>query len=387
MNIAIDTLAAKSYQHGTGVYVFNLVNRLIKIGSEHNFLLFLTQQNADYFVNSKNTKRIFVTSNRLLRIPWENLALPFTLPKQGVSVFWGPTNFLPTIKLCKYVATIHDMTALAFPEYLPTARRFHYRNSIINSCRFADRIITISEQLKKEIMQYLKVPDKKISVIYNGLDELFTKQLKIEQNVIKPISPQLKEKYSLPDSYIFTLSVLEPKKNVSNLVRAYAQLKTKYQKNNLPKLVIGGSKEYGWRNREFFQTVEESKLQDKVIFSGMIDHNDLPAIYQAASLFVLPSIHEGFGLPVIEAMACGTPVVTSNTSCLPEIAGNAAILANPYEPKDIAQAIEQGLYNKDLRREMIQKGRINVLRFSWDIAAEKILKVFEEVHRASKMKK
>jgi glycosyltransferase involved in cell wall biosynthesis len=387
MYIAIDTLAAKSFHHGTGVYVFNLVNRLIKIGSEHNFLLYLTRQNVDYFINSNNTKRIFITSNRPFRIAWENLVLPFTLPKQGVSVFWGPTNFLPTVKFCGYVVTIHDMTAIAFPEYLPTVRRFHYRNSIINSCRFADRIITISEQLKNEIIQYLKVPEGKITVIYNGLDELFINQLKTEQFAMKNISPQLKEKYSLPDSYIFTLSVLEPKKNISNLVRAYAQLKTKYQQNNLPKLVIGGSKEYGWRNREFFQTVEESKLQDKVIFSGMIDHKDLPAIYQAASLFVLPSIHEGFGLPVIEAMACGTPVVTSNTSCLPEIAGNAAILANPYDPNDIAQAIEQGLYNKDLRREMIQKGRINALRFSWDIAAEKILKVFEEVHRTSKMKK
>lgn len=273
------------------------------------------------------------------------------------------------------------MAAIAFPDYLPGLRRFHYRNSIKNSVRFADRIIAISSQIKSELIQYLKAPEDKITVVHNGLSDEFLSYARNIPNQAPKIPTQLIEKYSLPGSFIFTLGVLEPKKNFANLVRAYAVLKAKLNGQNIPKLMIGGSKEYGWQNQEFFQVVEQTKLQDDVIFTGKIEHEDLPVIYQAASLFILPSIHEGFGLPVIEAMACGTPVITSNLSCLPEIAGDAAILANPYQPEEIAEAMIKVLSDENLRMDMIKKGQQNALRFSWDKAASKILKVFEDVYQ------
>jgi glycosyltransferase involved in cell wall biosynthesis len=379
MYIAIDTLAAKSLHHGMGVYVFNLVNRLVKIGSEHKFLIYLTQNNSQYFNSSNNIKRVFITSNRLLRIAWENTLLPFALQREAVTLFWGPSNFLPNIKFCKYIGTIHDVTAIAFPKYLPILRRFHYKNSIKNAVRVADRIVGISKQIKNDLIQHLKVPEQKISVIPNGLDEKFLNQAKTPFNTVQQITPKLKEKYSLPDSFIFTLGVLEPKKNFTNLVRAYAIIKSKITTEGLPKLVIGGSKKYGWQNQEFFKTVEDTNLKNEVIFTGKIEHEDLPFIYQTAKVFILPSIHEGFGLPVIEAMACGTPVITSNVSCLPEIAGDAAILVNPYDPKEIADALLLVLSNENQRKELIEKGRTNALRFSWDKTAQQLLQIFEEI--------
>ncbi|MFB0508911.1 MAG: glycosyltransferase family 4 protein, partial [bacterium] len=383
MHIAIDTLSAKSLHHGMGVYVTNLVNRLVKIGAEHRFILYLTRRNADYINSSNNIKRIFITSNRPLRIAWENSLLPFSLQKEGVSVFWGPSNFLPSIKFCKYAVTIHDITAISFPDYYPALRRFHYKSSILNSVRVADRIIVVSTQTKNDVIQYFKVPEQKVTVIHNGLDERFLNQAITDPCAEQRIAPQLKEKYCLPDSFIFTLGVLEPKKNVANLVRAYALAK-KMNLGFLPKLVVGGSKEYGWKNREFFQAVAEFKLEDDVKFTGRIDNEDLSAIYQAATVFVFPSIYEGFGLPVIEAMACGTPVITSNTSSLPEIAGDAAILVNPYEPREIADALFQVLTNEIRRQAMIEKGRKNASRFSWDKAAQEILQVFEEAYKETK---
>jgi len=194
MNIAIDTLAAKSLHHGMGVYVFNLVNRLVKIGAEHRFILYLTRRNKKYFSDSDNVKKIFISSNRLLRISWENSSLPFSLQRERVSVFWGPSNFLPVIKFCPYVATIHDMAAIAFPDYLPVLRRFHYKNSIKNSVRIANRIIGISSQIKNELIQYLKVPENKIIVIHNGLSEKFLTCAKSLPNSEQKIPPQLKEK-------------------------------------------------------------------------------------------------------------------------------------------------------------------------------------------------
>ncbi|MEO0117358.1 MAG: glycosyltransferase family 1 protein, partial [candidate division WOR-3 bacterium] len=148
---------------------------------------------------------------------------------------------------------------------------------------------------------------------------------------------------------------------------------------NLPKLVIGGSRKYGWLNTRLLPMVKNLKLDSEVIFPGVILLADLPAVYSLAKVFILPSLYEGFGLPVLEAMACGTPVVTSNISSLPEVAGDAAILVNPYDVSDIARGIKEALLNEKKRQEMIEKGVKNVQRFSWRKAADEVLEVLEEV--------
>ncbi|MEO0098367.1 MAG: glycosyltransferase family 1 protein, partial [candidate division WOR-3 bacterium] len=240
-----------------------------------------------------------------------------------------------------------------------------------NSIRKADKIIVVSQSLKFDLMKLFSIPEGKIAVIHNGFDENF-----------RPITDKLtlsliREKYHLPSDFILTLGVLEPKKNTERLLWAYAELKKSLP--NLPKLVIGGSRKYGWLNTRLLPMVKNLKLAGEVIFPDTIFHEDLPAVYSLAKVFILPSLYEGFGLPVLEAMACGTPVVTSNISSLPEVAGDAAILVNPYDVSDIARGIKEALLNEKKRQEMIEKGLKNVQRFSWRKAAEEVLEVLEEV--------
>lgn len=186
---------------------------------------------------------------------------------------------------------------------------------------------------------------------------------------------KLKEKYSLPDRYILFVSALIPIKNIENLISAY-NLLIKNKAFQDIHLVIAGSK--GWGTKPIFETVEKLGIDKRVIFTGFFPQIDLPSLYSAAELFVLPSIYEGFGIPVVEAFACGTPVITSNTSCLPEIAGDAGLTADPHNIHDLADKMEAALTDESLRQEMIAKGLNRARHFSWERAAQKTLQTYEK---------
>jgi len=375
MKIAVNILSAKSQHHGVGVYVANILKHLIPLAEEHTFLFYKRSEGIPIQTlrAGAGIKWEDIVLPRALRIIWEHTFLPLSLSKEMVDLFWGPCNFLPLIKACRYLVTIHDLAPFLLPHSLPFIRRIYYKRAFVNSIRQADQIIVVSESLKTDLIKTLVVPEEKIKVIYNGIDESFRP---VTDNVILSRG---REKYHLPSSFILTLGVLEPKKNIERLLLAYADLKKSLP--NLPKLVIGGSREYGWMNSRVFQLAKNLALDDEVIFTGMIEHEDLPAVYNLATLFVLPSLYEGFGLPVIEAMACGTPVITSNTSSLPEVAGNAAVLVNPYDVEKISQAIGQVLSNERLQKEMREKGIENAKRFSWERAANALLEIFEEIRK------
>jgi glycosyltransferase involved in cell wall biosynthesis len=314
-----------------------------------------------------------ISSNRARRLLWEYTLLPISLKQKNVELFWGTHYFLPPVKVCKYIVTIHDLTSLLFPQYHSFFRRIHHKNSILTSVRLADYIIADSHSTKQDLMKLFSVPADKIKVIYIGVDSCF-RVIKSQEDLLRS-----RDKYALPSEFIFTLGVLEPKKNTESVIRAYADLKKSLP--NVPKLVIGGSIKYGWKNSNIFRVVSELRLKDDVIFTDFIDYQDLPAVYNLAKLFVFPSIYEGFGLPVLEAMACGTPVITSNTSSLPEVAGDAAVLVDPYDILGIADAISNVLADENNQREMAEKGLKNVKRFSWQKAAQEILEVFEDRYK------
>ena len=373
MKIAVNILSAKSQHHGVGVYVANILKHLIPLAEEHTFLFYKRSEGIPIqnLRAGAGIKWEDIVLPRTLRIIWEHTFLPLSLSKERVDLFWGPCNFLPLIKACRYLVTIHDLAPFLLPHSLPLIRRIYYKRAFENSIRLADQIIVVSESLKTDLIKSLAVPEEKIKVIYNGIDESFRP---VTDNAILS---RIHEKYHLPSSFILTLGVLEPKKNIERLLQTYADLKKSLP--NLPKLVIGGSREYGWMNSRVFQLVKSLALDDDVIFTGTIVHEDLPAVYNLATLFILPSLYEGFGLPIIEAMACGTPVITSNTSSLPEVAGNAAVLVDPYDVEKISQAIGQVLTNERLQKEMREKGKENAKRFSWERAANALLEIFEEI--------
>jgi len=235
--------------------------------------------------------------------------------------------------------------------------------------RRADHIIAVSESTKKDTMQLLGVPERKISVIHEAANPIY-KQLDREE-----ARRRLAETYELPEHFILFVSTLEPRKNITALLQAYYQLIDDYK---LPhKLVLAGRK--GWLFDDVFNTVSRLKIEDDCIFLGRVPLEHLPYLYNAAEALVHPAFYEGFGLPPLEAMACGTPVVVSNVSALPEIVGDAGLLADPNDVEELEVAIYRALTDTDLRETMIERGLKRAALFSWERAARETLEVYRQV--------
>jgi glycosyltransferase involved in cell wall biosynthesis len=238
------------------------------------------------------------------------------------------------------------------------------------SCNRADTIITISQFSKSEIVKYLAVPKEKIVVMPCGVDfEFFRPDYSTEE------IQTIKDKYSINSDYILYLGTLEPRKNIEKLIDAYQLLKSR--NNDIPKLVIAGRK--GWQYNSIFQKVNEYRLINDIIFTGYLSEQDTPVLMKGAHAFVFPSIYEGFGMPPLEAMACGTPVITSNVASLPEVVGDAALLVNPFSVESIAEAIGKIIQDECLRTSLSQKGLIHASSFSWDRSAKIVLDVYNNL--------
>jgi glycosyltransferase involved in cell wall biosynthesis len=239
------------------------------------------------------------------------------------------------------------------------------------SVKQAARIITISNFSKQDIIDTYKIPAEKITVAYPGYE------IKSQKGVEKNLEI-VKKKYDLPKKYILYLGTLKPNKNIDKLIRSYKLLITNYELKDTC-LVIAGKK--GWLYEDLFNLVREKDLEDRVIFTGFVEDEEVQPIMAGAEVFVMPSYWEGFGIPVLEAMAAGTPVVCSDQASLPEVAGEAGLYVNPDEPEDIAEKINRVLTDDKLRKDLIQSGREQVKKFSWDKCSQKILKtIINEVN-------
>ncbi|MCS7257873.1 MAG: glycosyltransferase family 4 protein [candidate division WOR-3 bacterium] len=366
MKIGIDGTAVKSRHHGIGNYFFSMVSALLNLDHKNKYLIWIRSGIKLPWSNS-NILHKYVPSSAL-RIFWFNTFLPMEIYKYQLDIFWGTANALPLIKTTKFIVTIHDLSSFVIKETYPLLRRIYYQKIIENAVKKADIIITDSNFSRSSIINYFSLSSEKVKTIYLGVSPIFFTKPPPEHIY------QVRKYYNLPNDYILTLSVLEPKKNIERLIQAYALLKSKYC--NFPALVIAGSKKYGWLNRELFTLVYKSNLQNDVFFIDEVNYSDLPVIYHCAMLFVFPSLYEGFGLPVLEAMACGIPVITSNTSALSEISNNCAVLIDPYNVYSIAQAIETVIFDTEKRKVLGAKGQKNAERFSWDTAAKNLLEIF-----------
>jgi glycosyltransferase involved in cell wall biosynthesis len=261
--------------------------------------------------------------------------------------------------------TIHDLFPLINPELSLEGQSSLFENIKPNLDKI-DRIIAVSQSTKNDIMKYLDVHEDKITMIYEGVDEKY-----------KPVEDcsKIKKKYGV-DKFILFVGTLEPRKNIPNLIKAFAKLNsTEY------KLVITGKK--GWKYKSIFNTAESLKITDKTVFTGYVPEDDLPALYSAADLFVYPSLYEGFGIPPLEAMACGTPVITSNRSSLPEVAGNAALLVDPEDTDELAEAMMKVIGDSCLRDVMTKRGFEQAKKFSWDQCVRKTIRVYKQIEEAT----
>lgn len=303
----------------------------------------------------------------LYRMIWNYIPVPYSVffgKSADVSIFF---NFIvPPGVRGKKIAVIHDMAYMSCPETVRGKTRRMLKTSMKNSCKRADKIITISEFSKSEILKYLPVEPDKIEVVPWGVDfNVYHDQYpadKIELTV---------GKYCAEEEYILYLGTIEPRKNLERLIRAYAML---YDKDrNIPALVLAGQK--GWYYDEILGSVKELHLEEKVKFLGYVPEEDVPLLLCGAKMFVFPSLYEGFGLPPLEAMACGTPVVTSNAASLPEFTKDVAILVDPLDIASIAEGMDMVLRDDRLREELIEKGLNRSREYTWSRSAERIMNI------------
>jgi glycosyltransferase involved in cell wall biosynthesis len=289
-----------------------------------------------------------------------------------VEVFHSSDVLHAALPWAKNVATIHDLTPLLFPGYhTPLVRETQAKKLHFIEMQ-ADAVIAVSESTKQDAVEHLGLDPLRVYVVHNGVDASF-----------RPLPPTavadtLRPLDLAPQEYVLHLGTVEPRKNLVRLIQAYHQVRQELSRLT-PKLVQVGMK--GWLHEDVLTQVHVLNLEDDVIFLGQVDSDLLPALYNGARLFVYPSIYEGFGLPVLEAMACGTPVITSNVSSLPEVAGDAAILVDPYDVTQIAEAIERMLTDEEQREMLSRRGLVRSAHFTWETAARKTLQVYEDITR------
>jgi glycosyltransferase involved in cell wall biosynthesis len=268
----------------------------------------------------------------------------------------------------RLVFTLFDTTIYLFPD-LHTRENYDLVNRNLHlAARHAAAIIAISEQSRRDYQRFFHVPAERITVISAAPDERFRPGIAREER------ERVKRKYGIVDDYILTVGTTEPRKNVMRLVAAFAQL---VRQGYRQKLVIAGQR--GWLSDPLYEYVERERLGDRLVFTGYVADEDLPPLYAGAAVFVYPSLYEGYGLPVVEAMACGTPTITSNCSSLPEVTGDAALLINPEDESDIAEALKRLLDDERLRRELAARAVTQSKKFSWERSARDLLKVYQKV--------
>ena len=278
--------------------------------------------------------------------------------------------YIPPFVKGKTVVTIHDMAFRVFPETVRKKTLLFLKSVIKKSIKRADHIVTVSEFSKQEMMRFYHVPSEKISVVPNGVD---LKRFHPEND--KEVIEKVKEKYKVSGEYFLYLGTLEPRKNLVRLILAYAEARK--ENADFPMLVLAGGK--GWMYDEIFQTVERLNLQHTVNFPGYIADEDVAALLSGAKAFVFPSLYEGFGMPVIEAMACGVPVLTSNGSALKEIAEGAALLVDETSIEEMKKALLQLYQDEKLQQELVEKGMKRAKEYSWEYAGKRLITIYKSI--------
>lgn len=377
MRIGINTLAINREDFGGGEkYVYFLLQHLAKFDQENEYYLFVSPQNKDKLtIEQKNFTTVICSVNsnsRDKRILFEQCILPKILKKHSIDVFHSPNNILPIRIPCRSVITIQYMFSFMMPkDYSPFYRRWYFNTLMKVSARKANKVISVSQDNMRQIVRYLGIQESKITVIYHGLDSSFARQE--DFNSIE----RCKSRYGINTDYILCVANNVLNKNLEGLIKAFVYLKQKYKIPHY--LVIAGNTGFS-RERQFWLQEVKKRYKD-IIHIGFVDYQELPDLYSGASVFVLPSYCESFGIPLLEAMACGVPIVTSNIFAMPETVGDAGLLVNSHDFGEIGEAIYLLLTDQNLRKELINKGLDRVKRFSWENAAKETLAVYEEVYK------
>jgi glycosyltransferase involved in cell wall biosynthesis len=371
MKIGIDATALPQEPVGAGVYIINLLRALGDLNTGYELVVFLHENARNYLEMDETTNILQVVlpeKNPALRLVWEQIMLPKLVKRYKIDLLHSLHYTSPFLLACASVVTIHDLTFFLFPELHKLSKRLFFPSVIRASARKADALITVSENTRQDSIRLLHVPEEKIFAVQLGVDEIFHP---IKDNGLRR---KIYQQYQLPEKFILYVGLVEPRKNLPLLIRSF---RTLVEEGFSHRLVIVGR--LGWMYQEVFKQIETLGLEDRIKFTGYVPRQNLPIVYNLAELFVYPTLYEGFGLPVLEAMACGTPVVTSKISSLPEIVGNAGILVTPGEESALAEAMVTVLSDPKMQENLAEKGIIRSKDFSWKRTAKETLQVYQHV--------
>jgi glycosyltransferase involved in cell wall biosynthesis len=367
VRIAID--ARKLRDYGIGTYVRNLLRHLSRLDHTTEYVVLCQAQDSS-ITNELGENFRAVSQGSPAYSVREQLQVPLDLRRERPDLFHAPHYILPPLTPCRSVVTIHDCIHLRFPQYLPNRLGYAYaRGSMWIATHRASRILTVSEASKRDILEFFHVPDQKIDVIHNAIDERFN-QVPPEEEVAK-----VRERYQLDGPFVLYAGNIKPHKNLERLIEGFHAFR-RGGFDDVRLLIIGDQiSKYATLRR----AVHRHQLHKYVRFLGFVPDRTLAVLYRLAAVFVFPSIYEGFGLPPLEAMASGTPVITSNVSSLPEVVGDAALLIDPYNPDAIADAIHQVLTDASLRDGMRERGFARARHFSWERSIKRVREIYQEV--------
>lgn len=360
MVIGIDASRAVSPQPtGTETYSLRLIQALLYLRPAHSFrLYFRTPPPGNLFPSAEIC---VIPFPRL----WTHIRLSWEMARRPPDVLFVPAHVLPIIRPRRTLVTVHDLGYWYFPQAHPCLQRRYLDLSTRWNARVSTHILADSEATRTDLIKLYNTPPEKITVAYPGYDESLSP-------VRDPLAlAAVRHRYNIPGDYFLYLGTLQPRKNLVRLIRAYSCLSTRAA------LVLAGKR--GWLSDDLMPLVRRLGLEGRVLFPGYVSPEDRAPLLSGALAFVFPSLYEGFGLPVLEAQACGCPVICSNTSSLPEVAGDSALLVPPHDVSALADAMARLENDPQLRRDLIEKGFANVRRFSWERCARTVLQVIEEM--------
>ncbi len=368
MRIAIDAHSVGTGLAGNETYIANLIEALVELDTTNSYTLYVTKREAVERYRARwphVTLRQTLPHSPLVRVP---LTLVVELRRHPVDLLHVQYT-APPFAPCPVVATIHDLSFEHLPETFHRRSRTQLRLTVRRTARRAAQIIVPSEHTRRDIIETYGLEPERVSSIPLAAAPHFA-----------PVADEgerarVRRRYGIEDEHILALGSIQPRKNLARLIRAYAGLRRARAQAKLPQLVIAGRK--AWLYEETLRALDESGEQERIILTGYVPEADLPALYSSALCFVYPSIFEGFGLPPLEAMACGTPVITGDRTSLPEVVGDAGLLVNPFDEEAIAEAIARVIDDRNLRATLRQRGLERARRFSWRATAQLTLAAYE----------
>jgi glycosyltransferase involved in cell wall biosynthesis len=367
MRIGIDARLVYYSRAGIGQYILRLVEALARSdASGEQFVLLQSRKDPTKLDQHPGFSRASLWTPSHHRL--EQVTLRVEIGRLHLDLLHSPDFIPPFRRNCKSVITVHDLAFLLYPHFL-TNEAARYYGQIDQAVRHTDHIIAVSESTRRDTINLLGVPENKITVIYEAANPIY-------REVDKQTARQhVKEAYGLDQPYILFVSTVEPRKNLPGLLQAYRKLRDDYRCDE--KLVLAGGR--GWLSEEVYAAIDQLNLSDHVRILGRVPSEDLVYLYNAAQMLVHPSFYEGFGLPPLEAMRCGTPVIVSNVSALPEVVGDAAILIDPHDIDGLTVAMWRVLTDEDTRATLTEKGRKRAQMFSLERAAQQTLEVYRRV--------